>query len=300
MFGPDSILPKSPASMPGYKDVQVHFSEESTKIVYVEYDLPGPSRFPWDPNPDKAGNIWIPYYSQVNGLAKLDPETGHVDEFMLPTQRRASMHSAYPAADGTVWFTEEYNNRIGQLNPKTKEITEYQDVMPPADGGESVGTVPSKNTTRVDPRGIVWSSGRPFTSFDPKTKKFTLYPEAPEHLRYRPGKDGNHVWYTEFAPTGKIYERDTRTGQLVGSWAPPTAGSPRRIAVAEDGMIWFGEYGASKLGRFDPKTQTFKEFQLPLEDSTPYAVGIDRERKNLVFTSYLPDVLGRLDPDNYR
>ncbi len=25
MFGPDSILPKSPASMPGFKDLQLHF-----------------------------------------------------------------------------------------------------------------------------------------------------------------------------------------------------------------------------------------------------------------------------------
>ena len=42
LFGPDSVLPKSPADMPGYKDTVRPFSSDAMNIVYVEYDMPGP------------------------------------------------------------------------------------------------------------------------------------------------------------------------------------------------------------------------------------------------------------------
>ena len=35
---------------------------------------------------------------------------------------------------------------------------------------------------------------------------------------------------------------------------------PRRMEIAPDGMIWIGEFNAGKMARFDPKTQTFKEY----------------------------------------
>src|SRR6267142_3029702 len=38
MFGPDSVLPKSPADMPNYKNTLTEFSDEALKIVYVDFD----------------------------------------------------------------------------------------------------------------------------------------------------------------------------------------------------------------------------------------------------------------------
>jgi virginiamycin B lyase len=297
MFGPDSTaLPKSPADLPAYKDYELHFSDAAMKIVYVEYDLPGPGRFPWDPNPDKDGNVWVPYMSQLNEVAKLDPATGRVDEYKIPDHPRVGIHSAVPAPDGSVWFTEQNFNRLGHIDPQTREVTEYPDVPVPADMVGSLGGAPSKHTVRVDPRGIVWSSGHPFTSFDPKTKKFTEYSDPGNVYGLALDKDGSHVWYDGFTPDGKIYERDTKTGELVGSWQPPTRGLPRRIQVDNDGVVWFAEYRAGKIGRFDPKTQTFKEFQLPMQDSTPYALALDKEG-GVWYSADLPDVIGRLDPN---
>ena len=60
LFGPDSVLPKSPADMPGYKDTVRPFSSDAMNIVYVEYDMPGPSRMPFSAAPDKDGYLWIP------------------------------------------------------------------------------------------------------------------------------------------------------------------------------------------------------------------------------------------------
>lgn len=296
MFGPDSTaLPKSPADLPEYKGYELHFSDAAMKIVYVEYDLPGPGRFPWDPNPDKEGNVWVPYMSQLNEVAKLDPVTGKVDEYTIPEHPRVGIHSAVPAPDGSVWFTEQNFNRLGHIDTQTREVTEYQDVPVPENMIGSLGGAPSKHTVRVDPRGIVWSSGHPFTSFDPKTKKFTEYNDPPNVYGVALDKDGSHVWYDGFTPDGKIYERDTRTGELIGSWQPPTHGLPRRIQVDDNGIVWFAEYRAGKIGRFDPNTKTFQEFQLPLQDATPYALGIDKDG-GVWYSSDLPDVIGRLDP----
>jgi len=46
VFGPNSVLPKSPADLPYYKDTVIPFSDEALKIVYVDYDMIGPTRFP--------------------------------------------------------------------------------------------------------------------------------------------------------------------------------------------------------------------------------------------------------------
>src|SRR5207247_8467075 len=46
-FGEDSTMPKSPAEVPGYADTVRKFSDEALKIVYVEYETPGPDRMPW-------------------------------------------------------------------------------------------------------------------------------------------------------------------------------------------------------------------------------------------------------------
>src|SRR4051812_34686986 len=82
LFGPDSTLPKSPADMPQYKEVvRPSFSDEAMKIVYVEYELPGPNRMPWSAAPDKDGNLWIPYYGRANKIGQLDPKTGIVQEY---------------------------------------------------------------------------------------------------------------------------------------------------------------------------------------------------------------------------
>ena len=51
LFGENSTLPKSPADLPQYQSEVRPFSDEALKIVYVEYDMPGPNRMPWSAHP---------------------------------------------------------------------------------------------------------------------------------------------------------------------------------------------------------------------------------------------------------
>jgi virginiamycin B lyase len=290
-FGVDSKLPKSPAEMPGYAETVRQFSDDSLKVVYVDYDLPQPNSFPFSAAPDKNGKFWIPEFGRANRVARLDPNTGEMQEFRAPHQGTAAIHSAVPAPDGSIWMAQQGSNKLGKLDPRTGVITEYQADYEAGKEGWLIGG--SKHTSRVDSKGNVWSSGYPFTKFDPKTGKFTYYKEG--HGSYDVAVDADdNGWFTTNIPSSTIGRVDAKTDQ-VKTWVMPTKGYLRRLQIDSKGIVWVGEYEAGKIARFDPKTETFKEFDLPGPLATPYAMGIDRN-DHIWYSSHDMDVLGRLDP----
>jgi virginiamycin B lyase len=280
VFGEDSTLPKSPAQVPGYNETVHKFSDEALKIVYVEYETPGPDRMPWSAHPAKDGSFWVPYYGNANKIARLNPQTGAMQEFPVPNVGTAAIHSAVPAPDGSVWFTEQGSNKLGKWDAITQEVTEYQDDWP-------------KHTIRIAPDGMVWSTGG-LSRFDPKTEKFSHIAEVPSAYGIALDKDGN-VWFAELRPDGRIGKVDAKTLKVTKYQEPTKAGFARRIIVADDGLVWFALFQAGKLAQFDPKSEQFKEFTLPGPRATPYAVGEDSEHK-IWYSSEWTDVLGRLDP----
>ncbi len=60
--------------------------------------------------------------------------------------------------------------------------------------------------------------------------------------------------------------------------------------------VWFCEYEAGKIGRFDPKTETFKEYALPGGRPTPYALVVDKNTGHIWFSSMEMDTISELDP----
>ncbi len=74
---------------------------------------------------------------------------------------------------------------------------------------------------------------------------------------------------------------------------PPTLNTyERRIAIDTDGTVWFGEFQKGKIGRFDPKTEKFQEYDVPGGvDSFPYAIGIGADH-SVWYSSYYLDVIG--------
>ena len=103
LFSENSVLPKSPADLPEYKDLVRNFDDDAMNIVYVEYDLPGPNRMPWSAAPDKDGIVWMPYYGGANKIGRLDPGNRRNKRIHVPNQETPPVHSAFPAADGNVW-----------------------------------------------------------------------------------------------------------------------------------------------------------------------------------------------------
>ena len=290
-FGPNSHLP-APDTLPKFADVKQSFGPEAQNIVYVEYDMPGPNRMSWSAFPAKDGKYWIPYYGDANMIARLDPTTGHVDEFKAPNAGTAAIHSAVPAADGSVWFTEQGANKIGRWDPGTQKITEFQDAMIP--GKENTLAGGSKHTLRVAADGRVWSTGGPLSVYDPAAAKFTEIPQIPSAYGITFDQQGT-VWFAEFTPAGQIGRIDPKTLAVTKYQLPTNRAFPRRIQVDTDGTIWVAEYTAGKLAHFDPKTEHFTEYELPGPEATPYALGIGADH-TIWYSSEYMDYIGRLDP----
>ncbi len=287
VFGQDSTAPRSPADVPGYKDTVRPFSDEAMNIVYVEYDVSGSKGLPWSASPDKDGNFWMPYYGRGNEVARLNPTTGEVQHFSLPFEETAGVHSVVRAPDGMVYFTEFALNKLAKLDPSTGKITEFPDSFTMPDRRAD------KHTVRVDAKGNLWSSGSPLSKYDQETGKYTHFMEVPSSYGITFDKDGN-VWFCVLQKDGKIGKIDAKT-EKVTQWSPPTQGTPQRLAIDSDGIVWFGERSGHKIGRFDPQTETFKEFPLPGPSASPYAMTVDK--RGVWYASTDQDLIGRLDPN---
>jgi virginiamycin B lyase len=280
VFGPNSKLPNSPAEIAHYKDTVLSFSDEALRIVYVDFDMPGPTRFPWTAHPDKDGNFFTPQYGISNKFSRFNPATGEFVEWHTPHNDPALIHSAVPDADGNVWLAEAGTKRLGKWDPKTGKITEYQDDW-------------RKHTIKVHSDGSIWSTGG-LTRFDPKTEKFTHIPEVPTAYGIALDKEGT-VWFTQMTKDGTIGKVDPKTLKVT-KYVPPFRDRPRRMQIAEDGGIWFAVFDDSRIARFDPKTESFKDYALPHIKSSPYALGIAPD-KSIWYSSESRDLIGRLDPD---
>ena len=279
LFSEESILPKSPTLSPDYAATVEKFDDEALKIVYVDYDMPGPNRFPWTAQPDKDGMFWTPEYGQANKISRLDPATGEIVEFPAPNIGTAMIHSAVPAPDGAIWLTEAGSKKLGKWDPATKKITEYQDTW-------------GKHTVKILPDGRIFSSGG-LSIFDPKTNAFTHIPEVPS--AYGVDLDSKkNLWFTENIRDGKIGKVDPATLKVT-KYTPPTNDRPRRVSIDANDNVWFGEFDTGKIGRFDPKTETFREYQLPSKDTKPYALKVAGDGA-VWYSSTYRDLIGRLDP----
>ncbi|HVZ60597.1 MAG TPA: carboxypeptidase regulatory-like domain-containing protein [Terriglobales bacterium] len=293
VFGIDSKVTQSPADLPGYKDTVLKFGSEASKIVYVEYEMPGPDRMPFSAAPGKDGSIWIPNFGSANKLTRLDPKTGAMEDYPVPHTGTAAVHSAVEAPDGSVWVTEQASNKLGRWDPKTKKITEFQDPYKPGKEGTKSGG--QKHTVRFDPQGNAWTTGEPLSRFDIETKTFKDYWETGHTYSMANDSQGN-IWFTITGNPGQVVKMDWQTLKMTRYYVPTKDALPRRIQIDAKGVVWFGEYTNGKLGRFDPKTETVQEIDLPTGPTThTYALGVDTSG-SIWYSSYYFDVLGRYDP----
>ena len=75
----------------------------------------------------------------------------------------------------------------------------------------------------------------------------------------------------------------------------PTKGAhPHDPAVGKNGDLWFTEQMANKIGRFDPTSQTFKEYAITGENAAP--TDWFPTRGNIWFTANFGGYIGKLDP----
>src|SRR6185312_16864542 len=86
------------------------------------------------------------------------------------------------------------------------------------------------------------------------------------------------------------------TPPLIREHRIPTAGSKPYIAVeGRDRCLWFCESGTSKIGRLDPRSYAFAEFDLPTANATPIGI-IEGPDGSFWFAEKAASQIGRITP----
>jgi streptogramin lyase len=107
-------------------------------------------------------------------------------------------------------------------------------------------------------------------------------------------KEGT-VWFSQMTKEGTIGKVDPKTLKVT-KYIPPFRDRTRRMQISDNGTIWFAVYDDSRIGKFDPKSETFKDYALPNKQTKPYALGLATDGQ-VWYSSYYRDVMGKLDPD---
>jgi len=167
------------------------------------------------------------------------PTSGHgIAEYPISGES----YQVLRGADGNIWFTEVFANKIGRLTP---------------DGAVAEFAVSNRGLTRfaaVGSDGNIWftlahtASVGYLGSITP-AGAITLHPLPTTGPRFvTMGPDGN-LWYTD---DSNVIGRFSFDGSVV-TYQIPTANSlPRGITTGADGNLWFVEFGANQIGKITP------------------------------------------------
>jgi virginiamycin B lyase len=156
-------------------------------------------------------------------------------------------------------------------------------VQPSPSGGGASGThileyaLPTAQSFPIDiklgPDGALWFSmitnnGTPgIGRIDPSTKAMAMFALPMETgITYAVnGGPGPYIWWTTipFEGFGNKVGRINIITHEVENWEIPTPYSyPADLKVGPDGAIWFTETRGSRIGRFDPDTHKFDEYEV--------------------------------------
>jgi len=243
---------------------------DNVDVKFEQWTTPSKPAYPHDPAVAPDGSVW--YTGQrANVVGRFDPATQQFKEYALPT-RNSGQHGLQPDKDGNIWYTGNSAGLIGKIDAKTGKITEYK--MP-----NSKATDP--HTIAFLPDGRLFftvQAGNFIGTLDPKTPNGAIKLVESPTVNSRPygvRLDSKGVPFFDEFNSNKIATADPKT-LIIREYPLPDKGArPRRIAVAKDDTVWYGDYARGYLGHLDPKTGKVEEFKSPGgEDSKPYAIDV--------------------------
>ena len=266
-------------------------SGRATRVIITEYDLPRREIQPHDVIVDAKGTVWYSNFSEEL-LSSLDPNTGKITEYKLPTQKPDYPQGSLALrgdADGNLWLGMMFQGAVARFEPATRQLKVWNLPADRNDDGTQINMV-SPERAKVD--GKVWlqdtgkleavhrldlASGT-FQTFQPfkDAPPDAPFPAKAPHVLYDAVPDShNNVYFTDLLGQ-EIGRIDAKTGQ-VKFWATPTPSSnTRRGSVDAQDRFWFGEYRGNRIAMFDPRTEKIQEWESPIPYSAPYDVAVDK------------------------
>src|SRR3954466_10115691 len=230
----------------------------ATRVIYTEYDLPRETIEPHDVIVDDKGIAWYSSFGEQY-LGRLDPKTGAVKEFSIPTVKPGfptGLLGLRQDREGNLWLGNMYQAQIVKFDRATEKLTTWQ--LPPEQNIDAAQmNMVSPQSAHVD--GKVWSQNNGFAGvhrLDLATGKIETwepYKDAPPgepHNIYDVVPDSqNNVFFTDFRHRhiGRI---DAKTGEIKLfeiPGAPNGARAPRRGQMDAQDRLWFAEYRGDRI-----------------------------------------------------
>ncbi len=254
--------------------VQPRPQGRQTKVVITEYELPRLELSAHDTAGDAQGRVWYSTH-RSSYVGRLDPASGHVDEFHIPLPQEGALpgtHWIHVDNQGIAWGSENWAHNIWRLDPASKDFTRI-----PWKVQEPVNS-PATGNVAFDPEGFLWHTrdgavskmgaltGMPEESY--KTKKFasTYGSAVSDDGRYF----GGGAWPRDVAWWWST-ERRARYSSL-----KPVRIQARR-AASSIGLTITGRPGrGGSLIKFDINTKLVHEYPLPTPYTSLYTAKADK------------------------
>jgi streptogramin lyase/nicotinamidase-related amidase len=262
----------------------------ATQVIYTEYDVPRKMTQPHDVVLDAAGTVWFTEFGEQN-LGRMDPKTGEVKEYKVPTLRPKEPTGALDLETdehGHFWISLQNQGGIAEFDEVTGKFKVYavpaqyltdetqQSMVGPqhfeVDGKVWLNDTSIPGLLRVDLKTGKWDKWAPYKQSGGGDELAIFQP----HSVYGIYADKrNNIFFCDFGGEniGKI---ETATGKVTLFPTPTRRSRPRRGRMDEQDRLWFAEWRGDKLAMFDTKTDKIQEWPVPTPYMAPYDVVLDK------------------------
>ena len=220
----------------------------------------------------------------VGGDAKVT-----IREWTVPTPG-ARPHDPLLTPDGMLWYSGQFANLLGRLDPKSGTFTEFR-LKTPNSGPH--GLV-------ADRDGNIWYTGNMAAlvgKLDPRTGQVTEYamPDPTAQDPHTPIFDAKgRLWFT-VQGGNQVGRIDPATGKVELARSPTQGSRPYGMATNSKDVPFFVEFGVNKVASIDPEAMAIREWTLPDPGARPRRIAITPDDA-VWYTDYARGYLGRLDP----
>jgi virginiamycin B lyase len=217
------------------------------------------------------------------------PVSVNIREWLAPTLGQRP-HDPLAARDGSIWWSGQYDSRLGRVDPTTGVMKEY-----PLDTPDS-----GPHGLVEDGDGNIWYTGinvMEIGKLDPSTGTVTEYKIT------APGTRGPHTPIFDQKGTlfftlqsGHVGRLDPSTGEITVAKTPTDGTYPYGIQVNSQGVPWYVDFRGNRVGSIDPVTMEITEYTLPNPAARPRRIALTPDDA-VWYTDYARGYLGRFDPE---
>jgi virginiamycin B lyase len=257
-----------------------------------------------------------------------------IREWLVPTPG-SRPHDPMAARDGSIWYTGQFSNKLGRVDPKTGAFAEFPlrhvksgphglaedrdgNVWYTANFASYIGKLDPKtgqvteypmpdpvardpHTLVFDKQGMLWftvQGGNRMGRVDPTSGEVKLVqPLTPRARPYGMVVSSKGVPFTVLFGTNKVASIDPQSMAVREYELPNKDSRPRRIAVTSDDVIWYSDYSRGYLGRLDPASGKVTEWASPSgPQSQPYGIAVIKDVIWYSESNVRPNTVVRFDP----